>query len=161
MVKKLSMLPLAVSVAAFFAPERVLTQTYYSTANHSSYGFYGLWCPRPAFLLNAANNNADNYYKDSLSNFNDTSNDSFQVSGVIVVPLGGKVGANCQEISNTILESEQLKLEELRIRSSIEIAKECANIISLGITLDPKEFPILTRKCSAVSNSKNTSEEQN
>lgn len=129
----------------------VVNQTaIYSIGESASYGFNGLYCSRPSFLINASNNG--NYFSLNSNNSN-----NYTVSGAFIMPLGGKVGKNCQEISTTIMKTEKFKLEEYKIKSAVETVKLCADMISSGITVDPKEYPLLAKKCSAVAISKDKS----
>ncbi|MGK7934891.1 MAG: hypothetical protein AB4206_03665 [Xenococcaceae cyanobacterium] len=120
----------------------------YNVGQSATYGFRGIVCPRPSFIISGSGNG---------NSFAGNSSNSYAVSGALVFPLGGTVGKNCKDLSTTLLEAEQFKLEEYKIKSAAETVKLCADMISAGIRVNAEEYPILAKKCSAVIISKGQS----
>lgn len=120
----------------------VVNQTaVYNLGQSATYGFRGIVCPRPSFVLSGSANG---------NTFDGESSNSYALSGAIIVPLGGQVGSNCRDFSTTLLEREQAELAKFQIQSSAETVKLCADMISSGIQVDPEVYPVLARQCSAV-----------
>ena len=120
----------------------VVNQTaVYNLGQSATYGFRGIVCPRPSFVLSGSANG---------NSFDGNTSNSYALSGAIIVPLGGQVGSNCRDFSTTLLEREQAELAKFQIQSAAETVKLCADMISSGIQVDPEIYPALARQCSAV-----------
>lgn len=113
----------------------------YNVGQSATYGFRGIVCPRPSFIVSGSSNG---------NSFSGESSNSYAASGALVFPLGGTVGKNCKNLSTTLLEAEKFKLEEYKLKSAAETVKLCADMISAGIRVNAEEYPLLSRKCSSV-----------
>ncbi len=135
----------------------VLNQTaVYNVGQSATYGFRGVWCPRPSFIVNGSTGG---------TTYGSNSSDSYNLSAALIVPIGGKVGKNCEEITTNLLESDQLnldiekfkweveqvKLEEYKFNYAMSVIEQCEALISRGVTVSPEQFPELAEKCAAVS----------
>lgn len=113
----------------------------YNIGEAATYKIQGLGgrqvvCPRPSIIFGASYNNFGG------SDFPD--NSSYGLNGALVVPLGGKIGKNCQKMAETISRKTQYDLEIINARA-------CAELLKAGIQLNPENFPTLSGVCDGVS----------
>ena len=97
-------------------------------------------CPRPSLIVGTGYNSNDG--------INFGRNSSYGVNASFVVPLGGKIGKNCEGIADAIANKVQYDLEIINARA-------CAELISAGVGLNSEKFPTLFSVCDGVSLVKN------
>lgn len=108
--------------------------------NIGSYSFgNGIECATPGIALNAFGNS-----------FGGDSGLGATVS--YVVPLGGKVGRNCRELTTEILKQRQLD-------TNFALVRQCTEFAKAGVIIDYKRFPQL-ELCQGISIRQNVSVKQ-
>ncbi|UJB68252.1 hypothetical protein HRE53_16945 [Acaryochloris sp. 'Moss Beach'] len=120
---------------------------HYAVGQAATYGFKGVVCPRPAFILSAGYDRASS---DFNANINGSDSNAITASAAIVVPIGGSVGKSCTSLAKTMAKSSEMEMARNAVFFERDIAFACRELIDAGIAVTLEKFPTLSSSCSAI-----------